>query len=107
MRRGKAADSRGAPKFVSETLATAIEAGCIGTRILRADSQFYNAGVIAACRPAGAHESTAADHLSPRDCRALSLRLRADGCTDLAVMAVLFFVLGLKLLGDGIGILTS
>ncbi|MGW1105620.1 IS1380 family transposase [Streptomyces sp. NPDC002540] len=57
MRRGKAADSRGAPKFVSEALATAVETGCTGTRILRADSQFYNAGVIAACHRAGAHFS--------------------------------------------------
>lgn len=57
MRRGKAADSRGAPKFVSEALATAREAGCTGTRILRADSQFYNAGVIAACRRTGAQFS--------------------------------------------------
>ncbi|MFJ1551924.1 transposase, partial [Streptomyces sp. NPDC088246] len=57
MRRGKAADSRGAPKFVSEALATAVETGCTGTRILRADSQFYNAGVISACRRAGAHFS--------------------------------------------------
>ncbi|MEV6013894.1 IS1380 family transposase [Streptomyces sp. NPDC051976] len=57
MRRGKAADSRGAPKFVSEALATAVEAGCTGMRILRADSQFYNAAVIAACRRAGAHFS--------------------------------------------------
>jgi len=57
MRRGKAADSRGAPKFVSEALATAVEAGCTGLRILRADSQFYNAGVIAACRRARAHFS--------------------------------------------------
>ncbi len=39
MRRGKAADSRGAPKFISEALATAREAGCTGMRILRADSQ--------------------------------------------------------------------
>ncbi|OKJ40120.1 hypothetical protein AMK22_10655 [Streptomyces sp. CB01580] len=57
MRRGKAADSRGAPKFVSEALATAAEAGCTGTRVLRADSQFYNAAVISACRRAGAHFS--------------------------------------------------
>ncbi|MEE1807669.1 IS1380 family transposase [Streptomyces sp. BE133] len=57
LRRGKAADSRGAPKFVSEALATAREAGCTGTRILRADSQFYNAVVIAACRRTGAHFS--------------------------------------------------
>jgi hypothetical protein len=57
MRRGKAADSRGAPKLVSEALATAVEAGCTGIRILRADSQFYNAGVIAVCRRAGARFS--------------------------------------------------
>ncbi|MFB6710859.1 hypothetical protein [Streptomyces sp. NPDC056358] len=57
IRPGKAADSRGAPKFVAEALATAAEAGCTGTRILRADSQFYNAGAIAACRRAGAHFS--------------------------------------------------
>ncbi|SCF83830.1 IS1380 family transposase [Streptomyces sp. Ncost-T10-10d] len=57
MRRGRAADARGAPKFASEALATAVEAGCTGTRILRADSQFYNAGVIAACRRTGAHFS--------------------------------------------------
>jgi hypothetical protein len=57
LRRGKAADSRGAPKFVSEALATAAEAGCTGLRVLRADSQFYNAGVIAACRRAGARFS--------------------------------------------------
>ncbi|MGI5516635.1 IS1380 family transposase [Streptomyces sp. CA-106131] len=57
MRRGKAADSRGAPKLVSEALATATEAGCTGLRVLRADSQFYNAGVIAACRRAKARFS--------------------------------------------------
>ncbi|AGP53167.1 hypothetical protein M271_07735 [Streptomyces rapamycinicus NRRL 5491] len=57
MRRGKAADSRGAPKLVSEALATARGIGCTGMRILRADSQFYNAGVIAACRRAGARFS--------------------------------------------------
>jgi hypothetical protein len=57
MRRGKAADSRGAPKPVSEALATATEAGCTGLRVLRADSQFYNAGVIAACRRAKARFS--------------------------------------------------
>ncbi|QIK06076.1 IS1380 family transposase [Streptomyces sp. ID38640] len=57
MRRGKAADSRGAPKLVSEALATAVEAGCTGLRILRADSQFYNSGVIAACRRTGARFS--------------------------------------------------
>ncbi|MFE3221981.1 IS1380 family transposase [Streptomyces antimycoticus] len=57
LRRGKAADSRGAPKLVSEALATASEAGCTGTRILRADAQFYSADVVAACHRAGAHFS--------------------------------------------------
>lgn len=57
LRQGKSADSRGAPRFVTEALATAVEAGCTGIRILRADSQFYNAGVVAACRRAGAHFS--------------------------------------------------
>ena len=57
LRRGKAADSRGAAKLVSEALATAHEAGCTGLRILRGDSQFYNAGVIAACRRADARFS--------------------------------------------------
>ncbi|MEV6674798.1 IS1380 family transposase [Streptomyces sp. NPDC051162] len=57
LRRGKSADSRGAPTFVSEALATAARAGCTGIRILRADSQFYNAGVVAACLRAGARFS--------------------------------------------------
>jgi Transposase DDE domain group 1 len=53
LRRGKSADARGAERFVTEALATATEAGCTGTRVLRADSQFYNADVVAACRRAG------------------------------------------------------
>jgi hypothetical protein len=57
MRRGNSADARGAPKLVAEALATAREAGCTGMRLLRADSQFYNAGVVAACRRAGARFS--------------------------------------------------
>ncbi|GAA2334860.1 hypothetical protein [Streptomyces violaceusniger] len=57
LRQGKSADSRGAERFVTEALATAGEAGCTGTRLLRADSQFYNADVVAACRRAGAHFS--------------------------------------------------
>ncbi|MDT0318526.1 IS1380 family transposase [Streptomyces millisiae] len=57
LRQGKAADSRGAERFVTEALAGAIEAGCTGIRILRADSQFYNADVVAACRRNGTHFS--------------------------------------------------
>lgn len=59
LRQGKAADVRGAPRFVSETLATAAETGCSGIRIVRADSKFYTADVVAACRRHGAHFSLA------------------------------------------------
>lgn len=57
LRRGKSADVRGAERFVAETLATATEAGCTGTRLLRADSQFYNADVVAACHRTGTYFS--------------------------------------------------
>ncbi len=57
LRRGKAADARGAGSFTAETLAVAADAGCTGVRIVRADSQFYNAAVVASCRRAGARFS--------------------------------------------------
>jgi hypothetical protein len=57
LRRGKSADSRGAERFVTEALATAGEAGCTGIRVLRADSQFYTADVVAACRRASTNFS--------------------------------------------------
>jgi len=53
LRRGKAADARGAGSFTAEALAIAADAGCTGIRIVRADSRFYNADVVAACRRAG------------------------------------------------------
>ncbi|MGW2355121.1 IS1380 family transposase [Actinacidiphila glaucinigra] len=54
LRRGKAADARGAAPFTGEALAAARHAGASGTVVVRADSQFYNADVVAACRRAGA-----------------------------------------------------
>lgn len=57
LRRGKAADVRGAKSFVREALAIAAEAGGTGVRMVRADSKFYTADVVAACRTAGAHFS--------------------------------------------------
>ncbi len=57
LRRGKAADARGAQRFVTEALASAVGAGCTGIRVLRADSQFYNADVVAACHRASTHFS--------------------------------------------------
>ncbi|MFE7526945.1 IS1380 family transposase [Kitasatospora sp. NPDC057542] len=57
LRRGKAADARCAGPFTAEALATARQAGAGGTVIVRADSQFYNADVVAVCRRARAHFS--------------------------------------------------
>jgi hypothetical protein len=57
MRKGKAADVRGAAGFVAEALATARETGATGTIIVRADSKFYTADITAAARRAGAHVS--------------------------------------------------
>lgn len=57
LRKGKAADVRGAARFVAEALATAKQAGATGTIILRGDSKFYTADVVAAARRAGAHVS--------------------------------------------------
>ncbi|MDH6130206.1 transposase [Kitasatospora sp. GP82] len=57
LRRGKAADARGAGPFTSEALATAAQVGASGTVIVRADSQFYNADMVAACRRADARFS--------------------------------------------------
>ncbi|WP_035795708.1 IS1380 family transposase [Kitasatospora mediocidica] len=53
LRRGKAADARGAGPFTAEAIAAARQAGARGTVVVRADSQFYNADVVAACRRAG------------------------------------------------------
>jgi hypothetical protein len=57
MRRGKSADVRGAARFVAEALATARQAGCTGTVLVRGDSKFYSADVVAACVRAGARVS--------------------------------------------------
>jgi hypothetical protein len=57
MRKGKAADVRGAAGFVAEALATAKAAGATGTIIVRGDSKFYTADVVAAVRRARAHVS--------------------------------------------------
>ncbi|MFG2859006.1 IS1380 family transposase [Streptomyces mirabilis] len=57
LRRGKAADVRGAESFVAEALAVAKDTGGTGIRLVRADSKFYTADVVAACHRAGAHFS--------------------------------------------------
>ncbi|MFJ4922010.1 hypothetical protein [Streptomyces sp. NPDC088725] len=57
LRRGKAADVRGAKSFVAQALAVAKDAGGTGIRMVWADSKFYTADVAAACHRAGAHFS--------------------------------------------------
>jgi Transposase DDE domain group 1 len=57
MRKGKAADVRGAAGFVAEALNTARAAGCTGVLVLRGDSKFYTADVVAAAGRAGAFVS--------------------------------------------------
>ncbi|WP_190816195.1 hypothetical protein [Saccharopolyspora pogona] len=57
LREGKAADVRGEARFVAESLAAVDQAGCAGMRIVRADSKFYTADVVAACRRRGAYSS--------------------------------------------------
>jgi hypothetical protein len=57
LRRGRAADARGAGPFTAEALAAARQAGATGIVVMRADSQFYSADVAATCRRAGARFS--------------------------------------------------
>jgi hypothetical protein len=54
LRRGKAADVRGAESFVAEAIGTARQAGATGDILVRADSKFYTADVVAVCRRHGA-----------------------------------------------------
>ncbi|MGH3298570.1 MAG: IS1380 family transposase [Trebonia sp.] len=57
LRSGSAASTRAAAGFVTETIGTARQCGCTGTIVVRADSGYCNAGVIAAIRKAGARFS--------------------------------------------------
>jgi hypothetical protein len=54
LRRGKAADVRGAESFVAQAINTARQAGATGNILVRADSKFYTADVVAVCRRHGA-----------------------------------------------------
>lgn len=59
LRRGKAADVRGAASFVAEAIRTARQAGACGEILLRADSKFYTADVVARARRNGVRFSLA------------------------------------------------
>jgi hypothetical protein len=53
LRRGKAADVRGATSFIAEAISTTRQAGATGEILLRADSKFYTADVVACCHRQG------------------------------------------------------
>ena len=55
LRGGSANSARGAASFATGALGVARSAGCSGTIVARADSGFYCAAFIAACRRAGAY----------------------------------------------------
>jgi hypothetical protein len=57
MRKGNAADVRGATSFVAESLSTARAIGCTGALVLRADAKFFTARIVAAAARAGAFVS--------------------------------------------------
>lgn len=59
LRKGRAADVKGAPGFLREAIGAAREAGCSGEIPARMDSAFYACGVVAACRRADVRFSIA------------------------------------------------
>ena len=60
LRGGNAASARGAASLVTQAVSAAREAGCTGTIVVRADSAYYSAAVIAAASRAGARFSVTA-----------------------------------------------
>jgi hypothetical protein len=60
LRGGKANSARGAASFAAAAIGTARQAGCGGTIVVRLDSAFYGAEVIAAIRRGGARFSVTA-----------------------------------------------
>ena len=60
LRGGSANTARGAASFAAEAIGAARSCGCTGTIVTRADSGFYTAAFIAACRRAGAYFSVTA-----------------------------------------------
>ena len=65
LRKGSTNSAKGAHRFVADTLITAKAAGATGTLVLRADSAFYQADVIAAAKRQKACFSITARMLSP------------------------------------------
>ena len=81
LRKGSTSSAKGAHRFVADTLVTARSAGATGTLVLRADSAFYQADVIAAALRHHACFSITARMLPPVR-RAIDA-LPADGWTPI------------------------
>ena len=62
LRRGATNSVRGATKLLADALATGKRAGAGGTLLMRADSAFYTAEIVATWRRAGARFSITARH---------------------------------------------
>jgi hypothetical protein len=60
LRGGNASSARGAARLIAEALATARQAGCAGTIVVRMDSAYYSAAACHAARRAGAFFSVTA-----------------------------------------------
>jgi hypothetical protein len=60
LRKGSANSARGAAKLLADALATTRRAGATGLLLVRADSAFYSADIVAACQRAGARFSITA-----------------------------------------------
>jgi hypothetical protein len=60
LRKGPSNSARGAAAFVAETIRTAHAAGAGGLLVVRADSAFYGADIVNACRALNAHFSITA-----------------------------------------------
>jgi hypothetical protein len=71
LRKGSTNSARGATKLLADALATARRAGAAGLLLMRADSAYYGADIVAVCRRAGARFSLTA-RLTPSVARAIS-----------------------------------
>jgi Transposase DDE domain group 1 len=71
LRRGASNSARGAARLLADALATARRAGATGLLLVRADSAYYGADIVAACRRAGARFSITA-RLTPTVIKAIS-----------------------------------
>jgi hypothetical protein len=71
LRRGSTNSARGAAKLLADALATARRCGAAGLVVVRADSAYYGADIVAACHRAGARFSVTA-RLTPTVIKAIA-----------------------------------